>query len=222
MSMSNKTIGLDERLHHYLLSHSVRETSVMRRLREQTMEHEWARMQIAPEQGQLMALLVEIIGARQAIEIGTFTGYSALWIASALPPDGRLICCDISEEWTREGIPFWEEAGVRERIDLRIAPALKTLEDLLKKGAAGRFDFAFVDADKPNYLDYYEYCHELLRPGGLILFDNTLWGGAVADPDDEDEDTRGIRALNEHLHRDGRVSLSLIPIGDGLTVARKR
>jgi O-methyltransferase len=220
--MSNKTIGLDERLHHYLLSHSVRETSVMRRLRERTMAHQWARMQIAPEQGQLMALLVEIIGARQAVEIGTFTGYSALWIASALPRDGCLICCDVNEEWATQGIPFWEEAGVRERIDLRIAPALETLEDLLKKGSAGRFDLVFVDADKPAYADYYEYGLELLHPGGLILFDNTLWGGAVADPDNDDEDTRGIRALNERLHRDGRVSQSLVPIGDGLTIARKR
>jgi len=220
--MSNKTIGLDDRLHQYLLSHSVRETSVMRRLRERTMAHEWARMQIAPEQGQLMALLVEIIGARRAIEIGTFTGYSALWIASALPEDGRLICCDLSEEWTAEGIPYWEEAGVRDRIDLRIAPALRTLEDLLKKGVAGRFDLVFVDADKPAYVDYYEYGLELLHPGGLMLFDNTLWGGAVADPDDDGEDTRGIRALNERLHRDARVSLSLVPIGDGLTIVRKR
>jgi predicted O-methyltransferase YrrM len=220
--MSNRTIALDDRLYGYLRDHSLRETGPMRRLRALTMEHELAHMQIAPEQGQLMGLLVEILGAARAIEIGTFTGYSALWIASALPADGRLVCCDLSEEWTAIGKPFWEEAGVRDRIDLRIGPALQTLERLLKRGAAGTFDFAFVDADKESYPSYYEYCLELLRPGGLVLFDNMLWNGSVADPGDQDADTRAIRELNDRLHRDERVSLSLVPIGDGLSVALKR
>ena len=220
--MSNRTIALDERLYAYLRDHSLRETAPMSRLRALTMDHELARMQIAPEQGQLLGLLVELLGAARAIEVGTFTGYSALWIASALPVGGRLICCDLSEEWTAVGKPFWEEAGVRERIDLRIGPALKTLEGLLKGGAAGTLDFAFVDADKGNYLNYYEYCLELIRPGGLLAFDNTLWNGSVADPLDQDEDTRAIRAFNDHVHGDQRVSLSLVPIGDGLTLARKR
>jgi len=220
--MSNRTIPLDERLYAYLTGHSLRETPVLRRLRDLTRHHPHAGMQIAPEQGQLIALLVELIGARRAIEIGTFTGYSSLWIASALPADGRLICCDLSEEWTAVGVPFWEEAGVRGRIDLRIAPALETLDGLLRDGAASSFDLVFVDADKTGYRDYYERCLQLLRPGGLALFDNTLWGGSVADPADQAEGTRAIRAFNEHLHRDERVGLSLVPIGDGLTLARKR
>lgn len=220
--MSNRTIVLDDRLYDYLVHHSVRESDVLRRLRERTMEHELAHMQIAPEQGQLMALLVEILGAVRGIEIGTYTGYSALWLASALPKEGRLVCCDLREDWTAVGEPFWKEAGVRDRIDLRIGAAQDTLEGLLKGGATGGFDFAFVDADKESYLDYYEYCLELLRPGGLILFDNTLWNGSVADPADQDEDTRAIRALNDRLRGDERVSLSLIPIGDGLSLVRKR
>ncbi len=220
--MSNRTITLDDRLYAYLIDHSLRETPALRGLRELTLGHPHAHMQIAPEQGQLIALLVELLGARRAIEIGTFTGYSALWIASALPADGCLICCDLSEEWTAIGIPFWEQAGVRGRIDLRIGPALETLDLLLREGAAGSFDLAFVDADKTVYAAYYERCLELLRPGGLLLFDNSLWGGSVADPADQSEDTRAIRAVNERLHRDARVGLSLVPIGDGLTLARKR
>jgi predicted O-methyltransferase YrrM len=220
--MSNRTIALDEPLYGYLLNHSLRESDTLRRLREQTMQHEWARMQIAPEQGQFMALLAEMIGARRMLEIGTFTGYSALWLASVLPPDGALICCDIDTEWTAIGLPYWEEAGVADRIDLRIAPAMQTLDELLRTGEAQYFDLAFVDADKENYLEYYERCLQLLRRGGLILFDNTLWAGAVADPQQQDTETRAIRALNEHLHRDSRISLSLVPIGDGLSIARKR
>ena len=195
---------------------------VLRRLREKTMQHELARMQIAPEQGQFMALLAEIIGARRILEIGTFTGYSALWLASALPLDGNLICCDVNAEWTEIGLPFWDEAGVADRIDLRIAPAMDTLDDLLDGGERGGFDLAFIDADKENYLAYYERCLQLLRRGGLVLFDNTLWAGAVADPAQQDAETRAIRELNEHLHSDSRVGLSLVPIGDGLTLARKR
>ena len=220
--MSNRTTSLDERLHRYLLEHSLRETPVMRELREQTAAHEWARMQIAPEQGQFMALLVELTGARQIIEIGTFTGYSALCMARAMPADGKLVCCDRSAEWTAIGEPYWQRAGVRERIDLRIAPALETLDGLIADGRSGGFDMAFIDADKTNYRNYYERCLELVRAGGLIMFDNTLWGGAVADPDDQDVDTAALRELNEVLLHDGRVSISLVPIGDGLTLARKR
>lgn len=220
--MSNRTITLTESLYQYLLDHSLREDAIARALRERTASHEWARMQIAPEQGQFMTLLAELVGARHAVEVGTFTGYSALCLARALPADGRLICCDVSEEWTAIGIPYWEQAGVRERIDLRIAPALETLDELLAEGGAVQFDLAFIDADKTSYADYYERCLQLLRPGGLLLFDNTLWGGAVADPDDQDADTVALRALNERLHGDERVTLSLVPIGDGLTLARKR
>lgn len=220
--MTNRTINLDDRTYQYLLEHSLQETEVMRELRGRTQQLEWSRMQIAPEQGQFMALLVELMGARHIVEVGTFTGYSALCMAQALPVDGRLICCDVSEEWTAIGVPYWERAGVRDRIDLRIAPALQTLDGLLGDGQVGRFDIAFVDADKTNYLNYYERCLELLRPGGLLMFDNTLWSGSVADPDDHEEDTEALRRLNDALHKDQRISLSLVPIGDGLTLACKR
>jgi predicted O-methyltransferase YrrM len=169
-----------------------------------------------------MALLVELLGAERIIEIGTFTGYSALCMAQALPPDGELVCCDLSLEWTDIAQSFWREAEVDDRITLHLAPALETLDQLLKGRAAGSFDMAFIDADKPNYLNYYERCLQLVRAGGLLLFDNTLWGGAVADPRDREPDTLAIRELNDALHRDERVSISLVPIGDGLTLARKR
>lgn len=220
--MSNRSIGLDDRLYEYLLAHSLREDDVLRRLREQTLQHEWARMQISPEQGQFMALLVELMDARRIIEIGTFTGYSALCLARAMAPDGRLICCDVNEEWTAIGRPYWQEAGVAERIDLRIAPALETLDGLLEDGLGGRFDMAFIDADKANYGHYYERCLQLLRQGGLLMFDNTLWGGGVADPADQSVDTCAIRTLNDRLHADPAVTLSLLPLGDGLSLARKR
>lgn len=220
--MTNRTITLDDRLYDYLLAHSVRETDLMRELREVTSQLEMSRMQIAPEQGGFMSLLVELVGASRIIEVGTFTGYSALCMASAMPEDGRLICCDVSEEWTSIGRQFWERAGVSDRIDLRIAPALYTLDGLLSDGQSERFDMTFVDADKVNYAAYYERCFELVRPGGLMLFDNTLWSGAVADPEDHEPDTEGIRALNRMLIEDDRVSVSLVPIGDGLTLVRKR
>lgn len=220
--MTKRSIALDDRLYAYLLENSLRDTPVQRELRELTAVHPRARMQIAPEQGQFMALLVELVGARRVIEIGTFTGYSALCLAQALPTDGELVCCDVSEEWTEVGIPFWERAGVRERIDLRIAPAMQTLDALLADGAAASFDMAFIDADKTNYQGYYERCLALLRPGGLLMFDNTLWDGAVADPTRQDDDTRALRALNAALLDDPRVGISLVPIGDGLTLARKR
>lgn len=220
--MTNRSINLDDRLYAYLLEQSSRENDIMRRLRERTASHELARMQIAPEQAQFMALLIELIGARRIIEIGTFTGYSAMAMAQALPADGQLICCDISAEWTAIGRPFWREAGVESRIDLRIAPALETLDDLIEQGQQGRFDMAFIDADKTAYADYYERCLVLLRTGGLVLIDNVLWSGRVIDDEADDEDTRAIRAFNEQLHHDRRVSLSLLPLGDGLTLAMKR
>lgn len=220
--MTTRTITLDDRLYDYLLAHSLRETAAMRELRALTAEMSMSRMQIAPEQGQFMALLVELIGARRIIEIGTFTGYSALCMAQALPPGGRITCCDISTEWTDIARDFWQRAGVSDSIELRIAPALQTLDALLDDDAAGSFDIAFVDADKANYPEYFERCLALVRAGGLILFDNTLWNGAVADPSDQSDDTQGIRRLNEQLHADQRVSISLVPIGDGLTLARKR
>ena len=220
--MTNKTLSVDDELYRYIIDNSLRETPLMRELRDVTQRQELSRMQIAPEQGQFMALLVELLGARRIIEVGTFTGYSALCMAQAMPDDGELVCCDVSEAWTAIAIDFWQRAGVRQRIDLRIAPALQTLDELLVAGGAGSFDMAFVDADKTNYLNYFERCLDLLRPGGLLMFDNTLWRGSVADPAIADEDTIALRALNRQLHADQRVSISLVPIGDGLTLARKR
>lgn len=220
--MSNRTLNLNETLYQYLLDHSVRESTLMRRLREVTAQQEMSRMQIAPEQGQFMALLVELMGAERIIEVGTFTGYSALCMAQAMPENGELVCCDVSKEWTDIGRRFWREAGVEERIRLHLAPALDTLDSLIEHGRTGNFDMAFIDADKTNYLNYYERCRTLLRRGGLLLFDNTLWDGAVADPDVQDADTRALRELNDTLRTDERVSISLVPIGDGLTLARKR
>jgi len=220
--MTNRTLTLDDRLYGYLLAQSLRETDLMRELREQTARLEMSRMQIAPEQGQFMALLVELTGATRILEIGTFTGYSALCLVQAMPSDGRLTCCDVSVEWTDIARSFWERAGIAHRIDLRIAPALDTLRELLDGGQAGTFDMAFIDADKTNYPEYFGRCLELVRPGGLLLFDNTLWSGAVADPEDHEPDTEGIRALNSSLLNDERVSISLVPIGDGLTLVRKR
>ncbi len=220
--MSNRTIVLDDRLYGYLLDQSLREPVALRRLREQTMKHKWARMQVAPEQGQFMGLLVRLMAVRRVIEVGTFTGYSAAWMALALPADGRLICCDQSAEWTAIGVPYWEQLGIMDRIDLRIAPALDTLNEMIGQHRQGQFDLIFIDADKENYLAYYERALELLRPGGLALFDNSLWGGRVADPQQRDPETEAIRALNRHLHQDQRIDLSLVPIGDGLSLARKR
>jgi caffeoyl-CoA O-methyltransferase len=219
--MTLRTLNLDDTLYRYVLDHSLREHPAQAALREATRSHPHAGMQIGPEQGQFMSLLVKLIGARRTIEIGVFTGYSALTVALALPEDGRVLACDINEDYVRIGIPQWEAAGVRHKIDLRIAPALQTLEAELGRGGAGRFDFAFIDADKTAYDAYYERCLQLLRPGGLIAIDNTLWGGAVAQPADEDS-TAALQRLNDKLHRDERVDLSLLPIGDGLTLARKR
>lgn len=220
--MSNRTIVLDGRLYDYFLGASLREPDVLRQLREETLAMPRAGMQIAPEQGQFMALLVALIPARRILEIGTFTGYSALAMTLAMPPDGKLIACDISEEWTAIAQRYWSDAGVADRIDLKLAPALETLDDLIDHGGKDRFDLAFIDADKEHYLDYYERSLALVRPGGLILVDNVLWGGSVADPDRQDAETVAIRAFNQAVQRDSRVDLSIVPIGDGLTLARKR
>ena len=219
--MTRSTLQLDEPLQHYLRAHSLREHPAQVALREATSGHKSAGMQISPEQGQFMALLVRLLGARRAIEVGTFTGYSALTVALALPDDGRLLACDISDEYTRVGRPFWAQAGVAHKIELVLAPALQTLDARLAAGEAGSHDFAFIDADKASYDAYYERCLQLVRSGGLIAIDNTLWGGAVAKPA-HDADTLALQALNAKLHRDERVDLSLLPIGDGLTLARKR
>jgi len=220
--LSTRTIGLDDRLYDYLLSVSLRDSELLARLRAETARDAMARMQVSPEQGQFMALLVELIGARTTLELGVFTGYSSLCVALTLPDDGRIVACDVSERWTDVGRRYWKEAGVEHKIDLRIAPALETLDSLIAEGRAGSFDFAFIDADKGNYTEYYERCLTLVRPGGLIAVDNTLWSGAVADAADEGDDTLAIRALNEHIHADERVTMSLLPIGDGLTLAVKR
>lgn len=212
---------MNDALYEYLLSVSLRETEVMRRLRAETATDTMARMQSAPEQGQFMALLVQLIGARRCLEVGVYTGYSALWVAQALPPDGRIVACDTSEEWTSIARRYWAEAGVAGRIDLRLAPALATLQGLIDAGQAGSFDFAFIDADKENYANYYEAVLQLLRPGGLMAIDNTLWSGDVADPDKQDADTRVIRELNRLVHADERVAMSLLPVADGLTLVLK-
>lgn len=220
--MSNRTIAMTDPLYDYLLANALRESALQRELREETARLPRAGMQIAPEQGQLMALLVELIGARRALEIGSFTGYSALCVALALPPDGRLVACDVSEEYTAIARRYWARAGVADRIDLRLAPALETLDALIAEGASGSFDFAFIDADKTNYDAYYERVLRLLRPGGLVAIDNVLWGGSVADPSAQDADTEALRALNAKLRDDARVTISLVPIGDGLMLARRR
>ena len=219
--MSRHSLNLDDTLYDYLLSQSVREHPAQVALRAATAGHAHAGMQIGPEQGQLMALLVKLLGARRTIEIGVFTGYSALTVALALPADGYLLACDISDEYTRIGRPHWEAAGVAHKIDLRLAPALQTLDAQLAAGAAGSYDFAFIDADKTGYDAYFERCLRLLGSGGLIAIDNVLWGGSVARKA-ESADTAALQALNRKLHHDERIDLSLLPIGDGLSLARKR
>jgi predicted O-methyltransferase YrrM len=220
--MSNRSIPLTDSLYDYLIDVSLREPPVLRALRDETLRMSQRSMQIAPEQGQFMALLARLAGARRCIEVGVFTGYSSLVTALALPDDGRIVACDVSEEWTSIARRHWRAAGVEHKIELRLAPALETLDALLAAGERGSYDLAFVDADKTGYLAYYHRCLELLRPGGLVLFDNTLWSGRVADPEVGDGDTVALRHFNECLHRDERIDLSLVPIGDGLTLARKR
>ncbi|MBD2562197.1 MULTISPECIES: class I SAM-dependent methyltransferase [Nostoc] len=220
--MPKQSIGLDNQLYNYLLSVSLREPEILLKLRQETASHPRSGMQISPEQGQFMRLLVQLIGAKKTLEVGVFTGYSSLSVALALPDDGKIIAADVSEEFTAIARRYWQEAGVADKIDLRLAPALETLDQLLATGQAETFDFAFIDADKENYDGYYERSLQLVRPGGLIAIDNVLWSGQVAQEQNQDESTQAIRALNEKLHHDERITLSLIPIADGLTLAIKR
>jgi predicted O-methyltransferase YrrM len=218
--MSSKTLCITEELYEYMLSVSLREPEILGELRRETARYKNANMQIAPEQGQFMALLVQLLGARRTLDIGVYTGYSALCVALALPRDGRVVGSDVSREWTDTAKRFWRRAGVEDKIELHLGPAGRTLETLLEKWKEG-FDFAFIDADKVNYDLYYEYCLQLVRPGGVIAIDNVLWGGAVADAAVNDADTRAIRALNRKIHTDPRVEISLVPIADGLALARR-
>ena len=219
--MSNQSIGLGDRLHDYLLSASLRELPVQAELRKRTAEHPQSRMQISPEQAQFMALLVQLIGAKKTLEIGVFTGYSALSVALALPEDGHIVACDVNEKDCEIALSYWEKANIAHKIDLRIAPALDTLDDLIASGESNTFDFAFIDADKSNYDSYYERSLQLVRPGGLIAIDNMLWYGRVANPDIQDNRTQRIRALNEKVRNDQRVTMSLLPVGDGLLLIVK-
>lgn len=220
--MSNRTLGLEPALYNYLLAVSLREPPILQALRDRTASYPMSQMQIAPEQGQFMALLVKLANVRKALELGVFTGYSALAVALALPPEGRLVACDISEEHTAIARQFWEKAGVANKIDLRIGEAITTLQQLIAAGEANTFDFAFIDADKRNYAPYYEQALLLVRPGGLIAIDNVFWSGRVADPKVTDNRTQRMREFNQKLHKDERIELSIIPIGDGLTLAVKR
>ena len=220
--MANASMGLPADLEQYLVKHGVREPEILARLRAETALIPQHNMQIAPEQGALLALLVELTGAKRCLEIGTFTGYSSLIVALAMPPDGTIVCCDVSEEWTAVARRYWAEAGVADRVDLRLAPALETLDALLADGAEGTFDFAFIDARKSEYPDYHERVVRLLRSGGLAAYDNVLWGGAVADESRQDADTLAIRRLNDRLATDERVTIAMLPLADGVTLARKR
>jgi caffeoyl-CoA O-methyltransferase len=213
---------MNDQIHAYLMEVGVDEPAVLARLREETAQLSGARMQITPEQGAFMGWLVGALGVRRAIEIGTFTGYSSLSVARALPPDGQLVCCEVSEEYAAIASRYWEEAGVADRIELRLGPARDTIAALLGEGLAGTYDFAFIDADKQGYDAYYEGCLELLRAGGVVAIDNVLWDGRAADPNATDESTLAIRALNEKVAKDTRVDRCMVTIGDGLTLARKR
>jgi predicted O-methyltransferase YrrM len=220
--MGKQTIGLEQTLYDYLLSVSLREPEILTQLRQETAQLPMGRMQISPEQGQFMALLVQLIGAKKTLEVGVFTGYSSLVVALALPDDGKIVACDVSEEFTSVARRYWQQAGVADKIDLHIAPAIETLDKLLADGQTGTFDFAFIDADKGGYENYYERSLQLVRTGGLIAIDNVLWSGKVADPEIQDNQTNTIRAFNQKLHQDSRITLSLVPIADGLTLARKK
>ncbi len=220
--MSRTSIGLDERLNEYMVLAGEREHPVAARLRKSTAAMPNSSMQIAAEQGQFLAMIARLIGAKRTIEIGTFTGYSALWVALALPADGTVVACDINADWTAIGRRHWDEAGVGKKIELRLGPAADTVAALEKEGQAGRFDMAFIDADKSGYDAYYEGALRLLRAGGAIVFDNVLWSGRVADPSVRDADTLALRALNAKIANDARVDKVMVPLGDGMTVVRKK
>ena len=219
--MSRQSLQLNDQAHDYLLSNSLREAKVLKALREETARHPLGYMQIAPEQGQFFAFLTRALGVRQAIEIGVFTGYSSLSVALALPAGGRLVACDIDAETTRIARRYWQEAGVGDKVELRLGPAIRTLDTLIAEGHAGQFDFAFVDGHKPEYVDYYERLLSLVRTGGVIAIDNVLWSGHPADAAKQDEDTNAIRAFNQYIHKDQRVFISMIPVADGITLALK-
>lgn len=220
--MSSRNNNIPDELYDYILANSLRDRPELKALRDETALMPMAGMQISPDQGQFMALLVKATGARKVIEVGTFTGYSALVVAGALPADGKLVACDVSEEYTSVGRPHWNKAGLALKIDLRLGPAVETLDAMIVAGESGQYDMAFIDADKENYGLYYESCLTLLRPGGLILVDNVLWGGRVADPAEQDESTQAIRALTKKMHADERIDFSMLPVGDGLSLAVKR
>ena len=219
--MSTRTIPMTDELYDYFLGVSLREPAVLARLRDATLAHPEASMQISPEQGQFMRFLIRLMGAKRAIEIGTFTGYSALSVALAMPDDGYLVACERREEFTKIGQPFWREAGVADRIDLRIGKAVGTLEAMLEAGEGDTYDFAFIDGDKKNYVNYYDLCLQLVRIGGVIAIDNALWSGRLTDETLDDPATTAIRTLNESIRDDDRVDMSLLPIGDGLMLARR-
>jgi predicted O-methyltransferase YrrM len=219
--MAGRAPFLPEAVSRYIAEHAVREPEVLQELRKATASVKWSGMQIGADQGNLLQILVKLAGAKRCLEIGTYTGYSALAVALALPKDGKIVCCDISEEFTSVGKPFWKKAKVDKKIDLRIGPALRTLDGLLKS-QKGKFDFVFIDADKPNYVNYYERCLKLVRRGGLIAVDNVLWSGEVANENARDEMTLALRRFNDHVHKDERVDLAMLPIGDGVTLALKR
>jgi predicted O-methyltransferase YrrM len=219
--MAGRAPFLPETISRYLAEHAVREAPILRELRKATASVKGSGMQIGADQGNLMALLVKLMGAKRCLELGTYTGYSALAVALALPKDGTIVCCDVSEEFTSVGKPFWRKAKVDKKIDLRIGPALRTLDELLRKHK-GKFDFVFIDADKENYLNYYERCLKLLRRGGLIAVDNVLWSGEVANDKAQDAMTVALRKFNDKVHKDERVELAMLSIGDGVTLALKR
>ncbi len=219
--MANQTLGLETQLYNYLLSVSLREVEVLAQLRQATAATPMAEMQIAPEQGQFMALIIQLIGAQKTLDIGVFTGYSALVVALALPQGGKVVACEVNQEYAEFARHWWLKAGVTDKIDLHLAPAQDTLALLIDRGEANTFDFAFIDADKSNYDTYYEQALQLVRPGGLIAVDNVFWSGRVADANIQDNRTNKIRAFNQKLHQDWRINLSLVPIADGLTLARK-
>ena len=219
--MSNRTLSIDDRIYDYICDVSVNESELLQQLRVETAQLEYSAMQISPEQGQFMSLLIKLMGARRAIEIGTFTGYSSICVASVMPEDGRLICCDISPQWTQIAEKYWALAGVADKISLYSQAAEKTLQMLLEDGAESTFDFIFIDADKQNYILYYDMAIRLLRKGGMIAVDNTLWDGAVADPENNEPATRAIRRFNDRIKQDDRVSISLLTIGDGVTLILK-